>query len=292
MTLVIIGTTISLLMLAYVIGCIYLLKKLDRVPHRAIKTTPSRYKLVFDEVHIPIDSRHLRGWYIPCLDGANKPSMVILHGWGGNASSLLPFAPLLHELQINLLFLNASSHGNSDKHNRTTMVQFARDINAGLDWLTIQKSANTSQLYIFGHSNAAAAALLVASQRKLQGVIGISVFTHSIPVLKQWIKNNSVMPWQPIGWSVVQYMQYRLGHHYDDIAPINTLKSASCPILLIHGENDELEPMKNIDKMLKQAGNTPVERCKVTGAGHESMRIFKREASKPIIAFLTGRMKN
>lgn len=279
--------TSTVLALIIIVTSFYLYWKLDHVPHRTRKTTPARYALDFTSVSVPTSAgKQLFGWYIPCDSTNKRPGIVILHGWGGNASNLLTFAPVLHNNGYNLLFLDASNHGKSDSNSRTSMLQFSQDIDDGLDWLGKQYGVDPESLIVMGHSNAAAGALLLASQRQLQGVIAVSAFPHTVPFLKQWIRTNTRIPYWPIGWLVVHYMQFRLGCKYDKIAPVNTIKDISCPILFVHGENDLLASIPDMQQVLFNATNKQTELFSVSKAGHESLRIFRTNACDKVVKFL------
>jgi len=73
------------------------------------------------DVTLPTENgKSLFGWFIPAIWSGSKgqsPCVVLLHGWGGNAETLLPLAQLLHEAGFALLFIDARCHGKSDEGN-------------------------------------------------------------------------------------------------------------------------------------------------------------------------------
>lgn len=42
---------------------------------------------------------------------------------------------------------------------------------------------------------------------------------------------------------VIRYGEWVIGHRFDVIAPINTVRHIDCPILLIHGQDDRIVPV-------------------------------------------------
>jgi pimeloyl-ACP methyl ester carboxylesterase len=54
--------------------------------------------------------------------------VAIMHGWGGNADHMLPFAALLHAAGHATLLLDARNHGSSDSDDFSSMPRFAEAI--------------------------------------------------------------------------------------------------------------------------------------------------------------------
>ena len=66
-----------------------------RVPANPEKTDPGRIGLAYQTVSIPtVSHKRLFGWLLPA-PGATA-TLVILHGWGGNAEQMLPMALPFH----------------------------------------------------------------------------------------------------------------------------------------------------------------------------------------------------
>lgn len=60
---------------------------------------------------------HLFAWYLspPALAPQPAPGAVLLHGWGGNASTLLPAAQALNRAGFGVLLPESRNHGRSDR---------------------------------------------------------------------------------------------------------------------------------------------------------------------------------
>ena len=64
------------------------------------------------------------------------PAVLIMHGWGSNASHMLPAVPFLRDAGLAVLVMDARCHGLSDNADFTSMPRFAEDIDTGLNWLS------------------------------------------------------------------------------------------------------------------------------------------------------------
>jgi uncharacterized protein len=198
--------------------------------------------LPWREVSVPgQNGKRLFGWFIPAL--GRGPALVVMHGWGGNAEMMLPLAAPLHAAGYSLLLVDARCHGRSDDDSFASLPRFAEDIESALDWLGGQPEVDPRCLGLVGHSVGAGAALLAASRRPdVRAVVSLAAFAHPAAMMKRWLASKRV-PYWPFGAYVLAYVQRVIGHRFTDIAPCNTIARVSCPVLLVHGSEDETVPV-------------------------------------------------
>jgi len=209
--------------------------------------------LPWREVMVPgVNDKALFGWFIPT--GEPAPALLIMHGWGGNAEMMLPLAAPLHAAGFALLMLDARCHGRSADDDFASLPRFAEDIESGLDWLARQPEVDASRLGIVGHSVGAGAALLVASRRQgLRAVVSLAAFAHPALMMRRWLASKHV-PYWPFGAYILAYVQRVIGYRFDDIAPCRTIARVSCPVLLVHGQDDATVPVEEAVQLQAAAG--------------------------------------
>jgi pimeloyl-ACP methyl ester carboxylesterase len=224
-------------------GVLPLLARLTwRAPRVRETLLPDAVGLGYREVTIPTaGGKRLYGWWIPTTTGA--PSVVLLHGWGGNAQSLLPLAELLHRAGVACLLVDARNHGRSDADDFSSMVKFAEDLDHSLAWLKGQPETDPACIGVVGHSVGAAAALLCASRRDdLRAVISIAAFAHPRELMARIMRQRGI-PYLPFGWWMLRHIERVMGVAYDAIAPVNTVSRIRIPLLLVHGLEDRRVPV-------------------------------------------------
>jgi pimeloyl-ACP methyl ester carboxylesterase len=198
-------------------------------------------------VSVPtVRGRQLHAWWWPQAQVGKGACAVLMHGWGGNASNLMSAAQHLHAQGWHVLLPDARGHGLSDGDDYSSLPRFAEDIDAALAWLATQvptDSGTPADRLLMGHSLGAAACILSASRRRdVNAVVSISAFAHPEQVMRRWLANYH-LPFWPLGWGVNRYIEHVIGHRFNDIAPLSRLPHVRCPVLLVHGQSDNIVPM-------------------------------------------------
>jgi uncharacterized protein len=93
-------------------------------PERVSETSaPDATGLPYQDVSIATEhGKTLFGWFIPVQQASRSPAVVLLHGWGGNAETLLPLAQPLHDAGFATLLIDARCHGKSDEDTFASMA--------------------------------------------------------------------------------------------------------------------------------------------------------------------------
>lgn len=259
-----------------------------RAPRIRSRTDPSDSGLPFRNVRLPTaNNKHVHGWLVP----ANRqfaPTLVVLHGWGGNSEMMLPLADPFYRAGYALFFIDARNHGASDSDSFSSLPRFAEDLESALDWLQQQPETDPGRIGLIGHSLGAAAALLLASRRRdVAAVVSLASFAHPEGVMRRFLATRSV-PFVPFGWYTLRYVQRVIGHRFADIAPQNTIRKITCPVLLAHGREDTTVPVEDAHLILAGSGNERTHLLLVAGE-HEDYSGFHCHAGE-ILGFVADAM--
>lgn len=261
-------------------------------PERIVETrTPTEIGLSHLDVSIPTENgKSIFGWFIAAKRQGRAPAVVLLHGWGGNAETLLPLARPLHEAGFAVLFIDARCHGRSDEDTFASMPRFAEDLGHAIDWLKQRDDIDPQGIVAIGHSVGAAASLLAASRRNdIAALVSIAAFTHPVAMMRRWFAAKGI-PYRPVGWLMLRYVEWVIGHRFDDIAPINTIRRVRCPTLLIHGAEDSTVPVSEAHAIHANRSGDHVH-MKVVAGSHDDYADLDKELPL-LVEFLSGVVKN
>ncbi len=250
------------------------LARFFRVRRTGLEITPSDLALQAEDVTIagPND-RTLKGWFVACPgDDRPRPAVLVIHGWNGAASLMLPVASLVHAAGAHALFLDARGHGRSDDDRFSSMPRFADDIDAGLCWLRGDARVESNCLVLLGHSVGAGASLLAASRDpRIAGVVSISAMAHPGALMRSNMRARG-MP-GPLITAILREIERTIGLPLDTFAPITTIARVRVPVLLVHGGRDEVVPPADAT-LLAEASAGRARLLVVPEADHASLEAF------------------
>lgn len=113
-------------------------------------TTPADHGLEFEDVHVTTsDGVPLAGWYIP---GGNGAAVVLRHGAGSAAESLLAHAVVLARNGYGVLLLDARGHGRSGGRAMDFGWYGDQDIAAGVEYLWTRSDVRADGIGVLGLS--------------------------------------------------------------------------------------------------------------------------------------------
>ncbi len=254
----------------------------QRIPEQK---SPGDVGLDYREARFPTaNDRTLFGWFLPAAQAGAAPTVALLHGWGGNAETLLPLAGPLHQAGFAVLLFDARCHGRSDEDSFASLPRFAEDLEHALDWLRQQPEVDRQRLAVVGHSVGAGAALFAASRRDdIATVVSIAAFSHPKNMMRRFLVAKHV-PYVPFGWAILRYVQHVIGHRFDDIAPVNTIRKVRCPTLLVHGAADTTVPVAEARAIHAARSGDHVQLMVIPGS-HDDYGDIEREAQM-LVGFL------
>ncbi|MGB4360420.1 MAG: alpha/beta fold hydrolase [Rhodoferax sp.] len=260
-----------------------------RAPRVAALISPASLGLEAQPVGIAgANGKTLFAWFVPVPGASTMPAVLVMHGWGANASMMLPSVAPLLGAGFAVLLLDARCHGASGDEAFSSLPRFAQDIEAGLDWLARQRQVDAGRLAVIGHSVGAGAALLSATRRDdIRAVVSISAFAHPCEVMRRLLAANHI-PYFGIGWYVLRHVQRVIGARFDDIAPIHSVTRVRCPVLLVHGEDDDMVPFDDAQRLLAAGQEGRVQLLAVAGR-HDPSAALQSEQSH-LLAFLKAQL--
>jgi len=119
---------------------------------------------------------------------------------------------------------------------------------------------------VIGHSVGAGAALLVAArQPELRAVVSLAAFAHPAAMMRRWLATLHI-PYWPLGAYILAYVQRVIGFRFAAIAPVNTIARVACPVLLVHGLEDDTVPVAEAREIHAARAGDAVELLLIPGS--------------------------
>lgn len=177
------------------------------------------------------------------------PVVVAVHGWGANGSTLAPMVEPLVRAGIAVVLFDAANHGDSSAEAFSSLPRFAEDLAAVRNALRDHPALDTGRIALLGHSVGAAAVLLhTARNGGVRAVVSLSAFAHPREVMERWLQEHHI-PRRWIGAAILEQVQEVIGERFDHIAPEHQLAHIPCPVLLVHGKQDQTVPLSDAHRL-------------------------------------------
>ena len=160
---------------------------------------------------------------------------LYLFGGTGDLSNRIYKLNELNKLDINILLI--SWRGFSGNKGSPTEKNLYEDADAAIKWLN-KKNVKNNKIVLYGESLGTGVAVEMAKKNNFNSIILESPFTS--------IENSAKIyyPYLPV--------KFLLKDRYDSISKIKKINS---PILIMHGEKDEVVPFSMGKELFKQANN-------------------------------------
>ncbi len=219
-------------------------------PEGRLEGDPGHWGLSFEDAYSPAsDGVMLHGWFVP---GQRRVTWLWCHGNAGNISHRLENLLLIHHhLEVSVFLFDYRGYGLSQ--GTPTEQGTYRDAVAALEYLHSRNDMDSRHIVYFGRSLGAAVAVDLAVHRPPLGLILESPFASARDMARL------AFPLLPLHLLVRR--------KYDTLSKIDKV---SCPLLLIHGERDEIVPPSQGLKLYERA-NEPKNLSVIPGTGHNDL---------------------
>jgi fermentation-respiration switch protein FrsA (DUF1100 family) len=217
-------------------------------PEREISETPAAVGLDFSDVELATDDGvRLHAWHVRAMAGRAPRGLVIhFHGNAGNVSHRLPWAVVFAGEGLETLLVDYRGYGRSG--GKPSEEGLYRDADAAWRWA---QDRGGIPVIAYGESLGGAVAIDLASRRQVAGLVAQSTFTNLGEMAARVF---------PFGGALVTQ---RFGS-------IDKIGRLAVPLLVIHGERDELVPFA-MGEQLHRAALPPKSFLAVPRAGHNDV---------------------
>ena len=210
-----------------------LLHSLLYFPSRAITETPEQEGLDYRDLALECDDgERLHGWWIGARTGP-LGHLLVCHGNAGNVGDRVAHAVLLTAAGFDVLLFDYRGYGRSS--GRPSEEGTYRDARAALTCLLDQPGIDPARIFYLGESLGGAVTLDLALERPPAGLILLSAFTS--------IRDLARLHYPFVPPALVP----------DAYPTLRRIPGLRAPLLVVHGEHDEIVPLPQGRALLEAA---------------------------------------
>jgi len=230
-----------------------------------------------EKLTLTVDNLSLPGEvYLPDTTGRPCPALCLCHGIpsGQPASSGDPGYPGLAEkfCAAGFITLIFSFRGAGEAQGNLDMLGWTRDLTAAIDYLAGLEEVDNSRLCVLGSSAGAAVSVYIAANDPRVS----SLITFACPAEFNFLTDKkrakaTIDHLRTIG--VIKDTDFPPSEDewlngFSQVSPLRWIdKISPRPLLLIHGEKDDLVPVEHARRLFEKAGE-PKNLVIIPGAGH------------------------
>ena len=189
------------------------------------------------------NGEHIAAIYL--VNPAATYTLLLSHGNGEDLGSMLPLLPGLGSLGFSIFAYDYRGYGRSEGSPSERHVY--SDIDGAYDYLTGKLAVTPDTIVAYGRSLGAGAAVDLAARRTVGGVILESPFLTAFRVMTR-------VPLFP----------------FDKFRNVDKIGRVRCPLLILHGEADEIVPFWHGRALFEKAPG-PKTFVAVPGAHHNDL---------------------
>lgn len=216
------------------------------------------------------DGIKLKGYYLPAEKSSDK-LIIFCHGYTSQGlSNFSALSEFYYNLGFDCLILDLRAHGESEGDYVGFGILDRFDC---LEWIKyINKRFNgKKRILLHGISMGATTVLMTSGFEDLpenvKGIVADCAFTSPYDVFAHVLKRDYKLPPFPIMNINDKMCRDKAGYGFQDYSTITAVKNTKCPILFIHGEEDNFVPTWMSQKNY-EACNSQKKLLIVKNAGH------------------------
>ena len=233
---------------------------LDRLASRVVRPVPGLpdrsvpdLDIDHEDLKIPSGDHQLASWLLkPSRPSADRPVVLMAHGWGASYGTVLQLAEPLVGTGYEVLLFDVRGHGRNQPAPFVTVRHFRDDLMAAVRYASARFSGRP--LALIGHSLGGAAAVLAAAEgAPVDGLVLIATPSDVLRITSEYLTDKG-MPGSLMVTVLRPFWWRRIGGTFRPHVPSRRIRELRQPLLLIQPENDRRVGRDHADRLSAAAG--------------------------------------
>lgn len=236
----------------------------------ALAHTPDQYRLAYETVEFATaDGVRLKGWFVPAPGGESGRTIILCHGWCSNRGEMLRDTWFLAEKGFNLFYFDFRASGESKGAVSSVGYLETRDFDAAYEFLKANRPHAAETVGVFGTSMGGSVAVYAAAKYpELACLLSENTFLSYERVVANWSWRRLKTPYFPLVWLTLFFVRRKLKADPEPYSPVYNAGRVKAPALFINGDNDDLVPLDDAEKLFGLCGSERKRMWVIAGASH------------------------
>jgi uncharacterized protein len=230
-------------------------------PQQTQYLTPDKIGLAYEDVYFhSADGVKLHGWLLPA-QGKAKGTVLFLHGNAENITTHIASVYWLPAQHYNVFLPDYRGYGRSEGVPSLAGVQ--DDINSAMKYLLQRPDIDQERIVMLAQSLGGASAIYNIAHSPYRNNIKALIAESAFSVYRGIAREKLASFW--LTWPLQWPLSFAIE---DDYSPLPVVSKISpIPLLIIHGDKDQIVPLSHGEALFAAAGQ-PKEMWVVPNGGH------------------------
>ncbi|MBV9582970.1 MAG: alpha/beta hydrolase [Chloroflexi bacterium] len=225
------------------------------------------------------DAIRISGWFFAADGATPAPAIVLCHGIWTGRRECLPLALRFRAAGYNVLCFDFRAHGMSDGRFTTVGHNETNDVLGAVAYLKDRPEVDASRIGVVGFSMGAAASIQAAARcPDIAALVADSAYASFLDAARYSFQAVTRVPHFVMAPLAMHWAKWIVHVDASQLRPVDVIgRIAPRPILIAHGELDEIVPVRHAFELFK-AADEPKEIWIAPGAHHVGTRDNDPEA--------------
>lgn len=182
-----------------------------------------------------------------------KRNILMCHGYGMTKEYMRPYVDMFPN--DNILIFDFRAQGESEGDTISIGFHEKKDVHAALNFLQNNPATSNKIIVALGVSMGAAALLSAVSERpaEVKALVLDSTFARLFDQLCQSFARRTGLPIMPFFKITMIIFEYLASCRVAEVTPGEFVKKITCPIFIIHSEDDQVTRVDNAKELYQRA---------------------------------------
>jgi alpha-beta hydrolase superfamily lysophospholipase len=265
-----------------------LVRRMLHPPRRTPRALPESLRARAEDVSISAGTGPIAAWRVPAV-GRAVGTVVLVHGWGGDAGRMALLADPLVASGLTVLLVDLPGHGRTALVASYNVKLMVDDLRAVRDWIAARNDPPGRAAAIVGFSFGGLGAYVAASRDpRWAALVVLAAPQGAMEAIRLYLDGKGL----PAKWldGIVRRSFIRaVGAEPEAYDADRNLASIRVPVLIVHGEDDRVVPVWHAERLAAAVPEPLGTLVVVPGMSHSGV-LGSEDLGARIAEFLSSRL--